>query len=391
MADQPASGGSAAAPGRVSTLELFFDLVFVFTITQLALIVERSPGWPAVGQAVLELLVIYWMYSGFAWLTNTLGSAASRQQSVLLLGMAAFFIVSLAVPRAFGDDGVAFGYAYLLLTLVHLAGFVFGGVSALARAIRQVAGPNVLAAGLILGAGYAGGPWHWPLWAAAVAVQWLPPIVTGSASRFPIDAAHFGERHGLMILIVLGESLVSVAVAAESLPVTISLAVGALCGLACSTAMWFCYFAGDDDRAAEAFGQPGPQPSGLVSYDVPHALMLIGVLGVAAGSRLSLPRLTEPATLAAAALLAGGAALYVAALGLFRVFLRFGPPAPRLITAVLLLALIPAGRYAGAAQELAAIAAVLLGLLLLERRRARRAAGPLAERPGPRPRGPAAR
>jgi low temperature requirement protein LtrA len=381
MTDERASGGGGAAapaaPGRVSTLELFFDLVFVFTITQVALIVERDPGWAAVAQAVLELLVILWMYGGFAWLTNTLGATASRQQAALLLGMAAFFVVSLAVPRAFGADGVAFGYAYLLLTLVHLSGFLFGGVSELSRAIRQVAGPNVLAAALILAAGYAGAPWHWPLWTAAVAIQWLPPIVTGSASRFPIDAAHFGERHGLMILIVLGESLVSVAVAAENLPVSIGLVAGALCGLACSTAMWFCYFAGDDDRAAEAF-RARPGASALVSYDVPHALMMIGVLSVAAGSRLSLPLLTEPTTLAAAALLAGGAALYVAGLGLFRVFLRFAPPGPRLITAAALLALIPAGRYAGAAQELAGIAVVLGALLLLERRRGRGAQEPAA-------------
>ena len=104
------------AGGRVSTLELFFDLVFVFTITQIALIVEHHPSWDSVAQALLVLLVIYWMYGGYAWLTNTVGTGGARQKVVLLLGMAAFLVTSLAVPRAFGPDAIAFGYAYLLLT-----------------------------------------------------------------------------------------------------------------------------------------------------------------------------------------------------------------------------------------------------------------------------------
>jgi low temperature requirement protein LtrA len=233
-------GGRAASrtDSRVSTLELFFDLVFVFTVTQVALIVEREPSWSSVAQAAVELLVIFWMYGGFAWFTNTLGSSAPRQRVVLLLGMAAFLTVSLTVPRAFGADGVAFGYAYLLLNVVHLCGFLFGGVAPLAQAIRRVAVTNLLAAAALVTAGYVGGHWRWPLWATAVAVQWLPPLFTDSATSFGIDAAHFGERHGLMIIIVLGESLVSVALAAEDITVSMGLVIGALSGLVCSAAMW---------------------------------------------------------------------------------------------------------------------------------------------------------
>jgi low temperature requirement protein LtrA len=360
-------GSEAEAGDRVSTLELFFDLVFVFTITQIALIIEHEPSWSAVAQAVLELLVIYWLYGGFAWLTNTLGSSTSRQRVVLLLGMAAFLIVSLTVPRAFGADGVAFGYAYLLLNVVHLAGFRFGGVASLAQAIRSVAPTNLLACAFLIAAGYAGGPWHWPLWVAAVAVQWLPPALTRSAAAFPISAAHFGERHGLMILIVLGESLVSVALAAEDLPVSLGLIAGVLCGLACSAAMWWCYFADDDERAVGALSANQRGSDALLGYDLPHVLMMAGVIGVAAGSRLSLPELTRPTGLAAASLIAGGAGLYLAGLSLFRTVLRYDEPWSRLVTAVLVLAFIPLGRYAGAAQELAGVGLAMAGMLLLER------------------------
>src|SRR4051812_7038113 len=165
---------------RVSTLELFFDLVFVFTITQVALIVEHHPSWAAVAQALLELVVIFWMYGGYAWLTNTVGTGSPRLRAVLLLGMAAFFVVSLAVPHAFGRDGVAFGWAYLLLTVIHLAGFLIGGVARAAAAMRRIGPQNLLAAALILIAGYAGGPWHWWLWAGAVVVQWGAAVLSGS-------------------------------------------------------------------------------------------------------------------------------------------------------------------------------------------------------------------
>lgn len=356
---------------RVSTLELFFDLVFVFTITQVALIVEHRPTWASAAQALAELAVICWMYGGFSWLTNMLGSESPRQRIVLLLGMAAFFLVSLAVPRAFDADGVAFGYAYLVLNVVHLAGFLIGDVPNVATAMRRVGAVNLAAASLVIVAGYVGAPWHWPLWVAALSVQWAVGLLNRQASAFELGADHFAERHGLMIIIVLGESIVSVALAAQSLTVTASLAVGVLCGLAASAAMWWCYFARDDVRAADAFAVSPVSGRGrlaLIAYDMPHVLMMGGIIAVAAGSRLSLPHLTRPTTTAAAVLLAGGTSLYLLSLVLFRVALRFATPLPRAVGAVLVLALIPLGRYAGGAQQLAATAVLLAAMLAVERR-----------------------
>jgi len=318
----------------VSTLELFFDLVFVFTITQVALIVEHHSGWSAAAQAFVELTVIFWMYAGFAWLTNTLGARTARQRVVLLLGMAAFVIVSLAVPRAFDTDGIAFGWAYLLLNAVHLAGFLIGGVPSAAKAMRQIGSANLLAAGLIIVAGYAGGPWHWPLWLAAVVAQWVPAMFRNQTAAFAINVAHFTERHGLMIIIVLGESLVSVALAAE---------------------------------AFERLDPGRRGPVALLGYDLPHVFMLAGVVSVAAGSRLSLPDLASATDLAAAALIAGGVAVYLLALAWFRAALRIGNPLPRVAAGVAVLALVPIGTSLGAGQQLLATAALVTLLLVTER------------------------
>lgn len=361
---------STSRDERVSTLELFFDLVFVFTITQVALIVERRPGSvEAIAQAFAELLVIYWMYGGFAWLTNTLGTATIRQRVVLLAGMAAFLVVSLAVPRAFGADGVAFGVAYLVLTVVHLAGFLLRGSTTFPAMVR-IGGTNLIAASLILAAGFTHGWWHWPFWLAAIVVQVVPPLVTGSANSFAINVGHFAERHGLMVIIVLGESLISVAVAAQELPLDAGLVLGALCGLAASAALWWAYFGGEDAAAEAAYRLAPEQDRGrlaLIGYDLSHVLMMAGVIALAAGSRTSLPDLTARTPTAAAGLIAGGSATYLLGLAVFRAVLGYAAPWPRLAFAALLAATVPLGTRLGAAQQLVGVAVVITALLVTER------------------------
>ncbi|MDQ6848676.1 MAG: low temperature requirement protein A [Actinomycetota bacterium] len=356
---------------RVSTLELFFDLVFVFTITQVALIVEHRPSWTTTAQAFIELLVIYWMYGGFAWLTNSLRASLPRQRVALLLGMAAFLVVSLAVPRAFEGDGVVFGVAYLALNIVHLVSFLVLGQSTTFAAMLRIGAANLAAAGLILAAGFVHGAAHWPFWIAAVAIQYVLPIFARTVGSFTIGVEHFAERHGLMIIIVLGESLVSVALAAQRLPVDATLIVGALCGLAASAAMWWCYFGGEDAAAAAALERLPPRERGyaaLVGYDAPHVVMMAGIVSVAAGSRLSLPELTAPAPNAAAWFIGGGVAVYLLALAVFRALLRFAVPLGRALFGLLALATVPVGTGLGAAQQLLVIAGLIVVLLLAERR-----------------------
>jgi len=365
---------------RVSTLELFFDLVFVFTITQVAFVVEHHPSARTAAQALVELAVIYWMYGGYAWLTNTLGVDSQRQRVVLLLGMAAFFVVSLAVPGAFDRNGVAFAWAYLLLNVVHLAGFLIGGLPGAGAAIRRVGTINLTACAFLLVAAYAGDGWRWPLWLAAIVLHWGLALSARVGSAFPIGAAHFAERHGLMIIIALGESVISVALAAEGHEITPGLAAGVLSGLAASAALWWCYFAGEDDAAAEAFAAlPAERrgPVALTGYDMPHVFMLGGIVGLAAGIRYSLPHLTAAAHVESAVLVAGGVALYLLALAWFRAGLRFATPLPRVAAAAVVLATIPLGTAVGTAVQLVGVAVLLAALLLVERRIG---AGPSAHR-----------
>ncbi len=359
----------AEPSGRVSTLELFFDLVFVFTISQVAVIVELHPwSFAAIAQAAVELVVIYWMYGGFAWLTNTLGTASTRQRIVLLAGMAAFLIVSLAVPGAFGGDDLAFGAAYLVLNLVHLGGFLLRG-SATFAAMLRLGGTNLVAALLILAAGFTSGSARWALWIAALLIQIVPALLSNTPGNFALNAEHFAERHGLMIIIVLGESLVGVAVAAQGERVSGVLVFGMLCVLSTAAAMWWCYFDGEDDAAARRLAAvPDSRRGylGLVGYDGTHVLMLGGVIAVAAGSRLSLPDFTEPTSTAAAGLIAGGTAVYLLGLAAFRAVVGHAPPWGRVLFAVIVVATVPLGTAQSAAAQLLGVAAVLAVLLAVE-------------------------
>jgi low temperature requirement protein LtrA len=372
---------ASSAPARVSTVELFFDLVFVFTITHVAAIVFEAPNWSGIGRAAITLSIIYWMYGGFAWLTNTNEPHTFERRIVLLTAMAAFFVCSLAVPTAFGDSGLAFALAYLVVVLVHSAGFLVYNGSAALGPVSRILPWNLLSTGLLLCAAWAHGTADWILWTAAVAVQLITPIVIRVGANFNINAAHFGERHGLVILIVLGESLVSVGLASENQHVGVRLVVGVLAGLVAVAVMWWMYFAGDDDRAAVAMETAPPKRRpvwAITGYFMAHFVMIYGILLLAAGTRLSVDDLLGQATWASAWLVACGAGIYAAGSAAFRLALHFATPWPRALGALACLIAVPVGRYASTAAELATVAALLGAALLAERRWERRpAARPL--------------
>ena len=371
-----------SVPARVSTLELFFDLVFVFTITQVTAIVVHSPSGAGAARAAITLAVIYYMYGGYAWLTNTNEHDNAARRGVLLAGMAAFFACSLAVPTAFGSGGLPFAIAYLAIILVHAAGFiVFLGPASLGP-VAHLLPWNMLSAGLILAAAWGHGSVDWYLWTAAVGVQLLTPVVVRVGENFRINAAHFAERHGLVILIVLGESLVSIGLASESQAVDLRLVLGVLAGLLAAAAMWWMYFAADDDRAAVAMENAPPErrPAWAVTgYFMAHLLMIYGILVLAAGTRLSVDDLLAPASWASAWLVACGAGIYAAGSAAFRLALHFANPAWRAVGAVACLCVAPLGRHGSVAAELAGVAVVLGIMLLVERWSLRRPAATVHE------------
>jgi low temperature requirement protein LtrA len=360
---------------RVSTLELFFDLVFVFTLTQLTGLLNRDPSAETVAHVVLIFVVLFWMYGGYVWLTNQVPPDRSGRRLLVVLGMAAFFVCALAIPRAFDGGGVAFGVGYLLVILVH-AGLwlqVYGG-----GVTVRFGAFNVVAALMILAAGLLDGPVVYLLWVAAIVVHFVTPRIAGRAApQFPLRSGHFVERHGLLLIVALGESIVAIGIGAAGLPLDVGLFGMAVLGLGLAAALWWAYFIGDEQGAHRAMGAASDGDRfrlAINGYFFAYIPILLGVIVAAAGVERSIGHAAERLDLRSALLLAVGVAGYLAGEVAFRRVMGIRPVAYRSVAAVAAAATIPLGVFVAAAVQLVALVLVVVLALVIEARR--RTAGP---------------
>ncbi|MFF5208144.1 low temperature requirement protein A [Streptosporangium sp. NPDC000396] len=354
---------------RVSTLELFFDLVFVFTVTQLTslLVSGVQEGKPVEGalRALLVFGVIWWMYAGYAWLTNAVPPVRAARRVLMLLGMAGFMIVALAIPSVFERDGMAFAIGYLLLVAVH-AGLYLQATEAFARVI-----PFNLAGVTLVGvASFLDGPYNLLLWGAAVVMLWGSPYFIGQKG-FALKADHIVERHGLLVIIVLGESVVAIGIGAQGLHIDFTLGLAAVLGLALAAGLWWLYFGGDDEeRAEEALAEAEPIRRArmiLGGYFYAHIPMLLGVVAVATGVKKLIGHPMDPLKLSAAVTLTLGVALFMAGNAWFRQVMGIEGNLLRGIGALITLATIPLGLWSAMAQ-LVVLVALVAAVIVLERR-----------------------
>ncbi|RJO69318.1 low temperature requirement protein A [Nocardia panacis] len=336
-----AEGGQTSA----STLELFFDLVFVFTITQLTHVYTHDPGWAALGQVAVLFGLIWWMYSGYVWLTNEVAPNSSARRTWLLIGMFGFFVLALAIPDAFHGTGIAFGLAYLLVNVIHSALFASAGGQSATRAIRRIAPLNGVAAILVLAGGFLDGPPEYLCWAGAFALQIINPRLV-QIEGFVVRAHHFCERHGLVVIIALGESVVAIGAGLAGEPITVALVAQCALGLALTYVLWWSYFGVDDERGEHALAAvPDRERSvpAVLAYGYSLYPLLIGIVVLAAGIKMSIAHGNSRASLTTAATLSGGVALYFLGQFFFRLSLRLPRARLRLVSAGAVAATIPIG------------------------------------------------
>jgi low temperature requirement protein LtrA len=334
------------AEHQVTPLELFFDLVLVFALTQVTASLADDPTWGGALRGMLVLAALWWAWSAYAWLTSALDVDEGGVRLVMLASFAAMFGVALAVPGAFGDDAVLFGVAYLLVRVLHLvlAGIVAGDDPARRGAILRFVPTALLGASLLVVAGFLDGDARIAVWVIALAVDYLGPVVVGAGQGWQVAPEHFAERHGLIVLIALGESMIAIGVGA-GLELTSDVIVGAALGIAVVSSLWWLYF----DVAALIARRRLMQARGLDlhrlalhAYSYLHLPMVAGIVLFALGLKTTLDHPGDALAAVPAVALCGGAALYL--LGhitfLFRstgyVFRR------RTVGVVVLLALVPA-------------------------------------------------
>jgi low temperature requirement protein LtrA len=339
---------------RVSTLELFFDLVFVFTITQLTSVLVREETPQGLLAIVLMLGVIWWMYGGYAWLTNAVPPDRADRRLLLMVGMAGFLLIALSVPRAFVGGGLTFGIGYLLVTIVHAGLFTRSNVQATVQAVFRIARFNLISALLLLAGGLVGGPGQYILWGLAFVLLASTPFLS-RISGFQVKPAHFVERHGLVVIIALGESVVAVGIGLTGQAITVPLALVAILGLGLTAALFWLYFGGDDVRAERALARASAERRpwlALYSYGYAHVPLLLGVVVLAAGVRETIGHAFKPLSPAGALALGGGVFLYLAGDVFFRRTLAISPNTARTLAPAGALATVPLGMAFGAVLQL---------------------------------------
>ena len=367
MSVTPAPEGAEPAV-RVSTLELFFDLVFVFTITQLTDVLAHHLEFGALGEVALMLGLIWWMYGGYAWLTNAVAPSSTTRRTLILTGMAAFLVIALAIPGAFHGTGWAFGAAYFVVSCVHSGLFLWAGGRSAATVLRGLAPLNALSAGLVLAGGFADGSWRPALWAAAFAVQVATPYLHRMGG-YSVSTGHFTERHGLVMIIAIGEAVVEIGVGIAGKPLGGGTIAVAVLGLCIAYYLWWAYFAGDEERAAHVLDAVTDSARkarlALRAYGYAHYPMILGIVVLAAGVKISVGHGFAPRAWPVAASLGAGAAFFLAGHALFLRMLGLSGVVHRLAAAAGVLAAIPLGHWAAVA-ELAAIPVVMAAAMIAE-------------------------
>ena len=352
---------------RVSTLELFFDLFFVFTITQLTGVLVAGSGAESALQVAVMLAVIWWMYDGYAWLTNAIATDLLRFRLLLLGGMGGFLVIALAIPTAYEGQGLAFALGYLVVVVLHAGMYVQGTSVSEVAAILRIVPYNLTAAGLVLVGGIAGGRTQDVLWLAAAVLLWLTAWFADTEG-FVIAAEHFVERHGLVIIIALGESIVVVGAGAAGVPVDARLVLVALLSLALSAALWWLYFRPEDDveEAMKTAEQARRARFALVGFGYWHYGLLLGVVAVAAGLKKAIGDPYDALDGWIGAELAVGVALFLWCSVGFCSTLGLETSMPRLVAGAAALATIPVGTEWTAAGELAVLTALVVAALVVE-------------------------
>ena len=347
---------------QVTPLELFFDLAFVFALTQVTILLADDPTWRGVLRGMLVLAALWWAWSVYAWLTSTLDLDEGGMGLTILAATAAMLIAALAVPGAFGDDALLFGATYFLVRFLHLVLSILLARDDAARlgAILRFAPTAMLGASLLVLAGFLQGNTRIAAWMAALAIDYLGPVVVGVGRGWAIAPEHFAERHGLIILIALGESLIAIGVGA-GFDLEPGVIVAALLGVVVVSALWWLYF----DVAAIFTRRRLMQARGvelhrlaLHAYSYLHLPIVAGIVLFAHGLKTTLGHLGETLEIVPAVGLCGGAALYLLGeiASLYRttgrIFRR------RTVGAVVLLALVPVAVVVPALAALALVAAV---------------------------------
>ena len=356
---------------RVTPLELFFDLVFVLAITQCTALMADDPTWAGLVRGLLVLGVLWWSWVGYAWLTSVLDPEEGGVRLVVFVAMAAMLVVALCVPGAFGDDALLFACAYGVVRFSQIGLFVIASRDdpALRQSVLGLAGGTAVGVGLLIVASGLDGWAQGLVWALALALDMAEPFFFGSEGWSLEHPGHFAERHGLIIIIALGESIVAIGVGTGA-AVDAGVVVAATLGIAVAAALWWLYFdvvalLSERDLARLPPGRERNERA-RDTYSYIHFPMVAGIVLLALGLKKTLEDVGAELDVVIASAMLGGVALYLLAHVAHRYRNVHTINYHRLVCAVVLVVLIPVAVELPALAALAGVAVIVWVLVGME-------------------------
>jgi low temperature requirement protein LtrA len=365
-------GASLREGERVTPLELFFDLVFVLAITQCTALMSHHPTWSGLAQGLLVLGMLWWAWTGYSWLTSVLDPEEGAVRLVMFGAIAALLLVSLCVPEAFGDLALAFALIYGVVRSAHNALFMLASPDddGLRHSVLSLAVSSAIAVVLLVSASMFDGLAQGALWALALFLDMAGPYFFGSEG-WKLSPEHFAERHGLIVIIALGESIVAIGIGASH---TLSLGIGtaAVLGVALTAAMWWTYFDIVAIVAARRLieAEPGRAQNEMArdSYSYLHLIMVAGIVLAALGMKTTIGHYSGHLDAVPAFALLGGVAIYLLGHVAFRYRHIHTINRQRLLLAIVLLILVPVATEVPALVALAVANILIWAMIVYETR-----------------------
>jgi low temperature requirement protein LtrA len=357
---------------RVTPLELFFDLVFVLAITQCTALMAEHPTWPGLAQGMLVLGVLWWSWVGYAWLTSVVDPEEGAVRFAIFGAMAAFLIAAIAVPEAFDGLALPFAIAYGAVRAAHIALFVLASRDdpGLRHSVAGLAISTSIGVGLLIGASFLDGLAQGGVWALALGLDMAGPLFI-DPSGWRLEPGHFAERHGLIIIIALGESIVAIGLGAHA-HLTWGIAAAAALGIAVAAALWWMYFdvVALVSRRRLVNAPAGRERNTLArdSYSILHFPMVAGIVLGALGLEETLAHVGDPLHTVPAFALLGGVSIYLLGLMGFRYRHIHSVNRRRLALALLMFALLPVATNMPALATLTIITVLLAAVIAYDTR-----------------------
>lgn len=313
MTSDDQSSGEGEDSRSEGNLELFFDLVFTFAMSQVTLLMLQDLSGRGFGRAALALLAVWWAWAAYTWLINTFDTRNVWHEAVVIAAMAAMLVAATALPTAFTSGALVFGIALLVVRLIHVAKFVAyssGEDADMRRSIWRIAPAFVAAPACIVAAAFVDSPGRELLWVAAAVIDYGAPAVFGLGG-FRVSPAYFVSRHGSIIIIALGEAIIELGAGAEDLH-NLEVIAALILGVVIMATFWWTYFGltrGAEQRLEQAKGLERAHLA-RDAYSYLHLPLVAGIMLFAVGAHASVAHATAPLPLLPAIALAGGMALF---------------------------------------------------------------------------------